>query len=162
MAVAPQPQICLDERLTVLANNLSTLDCLTSEKAFKTTRTAVTKYFVKANFSRLPCESLQKWQNKSPGRDEGGKQNGNLWFCGIFSNAGSRPGPFFPSLGFTWVWENVSHVSTLSCPFCRALSGFWLRLMATLVWDGPGPGFTSAGAEASQLSRGSLTTDKLH
>lgn len=34
---------------------------------------------------------LQLWQNKKP-REEGEK-NGNIWFCGIFSNIGSRPGP---------------------------------------------------------------------
>lgn len=49
---------------------------------------------------------------KSPGREDGGGKNGNLWFCGIFSNIGSRLGLFF---GFSCVQGNVSHVSTLLC-----------------------------------------------
>lgn len=43
------------------------------------------------DFSTQIDTRLQLWQNKKGGKM--GKKNGNLWFCGIFSNIGSRPGP---------------------------------------------------------------------
>lgn len=88
------------------------------------------------------AKDCRSGRTKAQGGTIGGKQNGNLWFCGIFSNVGSRPGPFFffflSFLGFACVSGNVSHVSTLSCPFRRALSGFWLGVVAPLLlgWAG--------------------------
>lgn len=41
------------------------------------------------------AKDCRSGRTKAQGGTIGGKQNGNLWFCGIFSNVGSRPGPFF-------------------------------------------------------------------
>lgn len=109
-------------------------------------------------------------------RDDGGKRNGNHRFCGIFSNTGSKPGLFFllllfsPFLGFPCVSGNVSHVSTLSCPVSQSPQWLLAQGYGTLVWDVPGPVFTSGrpgsrqscGAEVSHSSRGSLIPGRLH
>lgn len=96
------------------------------------------------------AKDCRSGRTKVQGGTIGGKQNGNLWLCGIFSNVGSRPGPFFffSFLGFACVSGNVSHVSTLSCPFRRALSGFWLGVVAPLFVMGRVLFSPAAGQEA--------------
>lgn len=84
-----------------------------------------------------------------PGRIKawGGKggQNGNLWFCGIFSNIGSRS---WPTLWF--------HLYPRVCFPCQHTILPVLSLMAAQravglgrgVLDQPSSAFTSAGEEA--------------
>lgn len=123
-------------------------------------------------FSCLPDEGLRKWQNKSPGRDEGGNKTETTDSVEYLATLARNPDIFFslPFLGFACVSGNVSHVSTLSCPFHRALCGFLAWGYGTRVWDGPGPVFTSGwpgsrqscGAEVNHLSRGSLIPSGLN
>lgn len=94
------------------------------------------------------AKDCRSGRTKAQGGTIGGKQNGNLWFCGIFSNVGSRPGPFF---FFFFPWFRLRLRERFPCQHTfLPLSQSPQRLLAggcgTLVWDGPGPVFTSGWA----------------